>query len=161
MGRSLTEVPPAQNDSGDGGNASFQPEGWTRESRDFYWLERNIPCRFACPARTDIPGYLAAISKGDFEQAYRINLADNVFPGVLGRVCSRPCEPPCRHGWPGLGESVAICFSKRAAADHRAEKRMVRLPPLFPPSGKRVAIVGAGVAGLTAGRQLALMGHEV
>ncbi len=58
-----------------------RPEGWTREPRDFYWLERNIPCRFACPARTDIPGYLAAISKGDFEQAYRINLADNVFPG--------------------------------------------------------------------------------
>ncbi|MBP7570677.1 MAG: FAD-dependent oxidoreductase, partial [Acidobacteria bacterium] len=138
-----------------------QPEGLARAPRDFHWLEKNIPCQAACPARTDIPGYLAAIARGDFEAAYRINLADNVFPGVLGRVCARPCEPPCRHGWPGLGEPVAICFSKRAAADHRREREPVVLPPLFPATGKKVAVVGAGVAGLAAARELARMGHEV
>ena len=136
-------------------------EGVAREPRDFHWLERNIPCQAACPARTDIPGYLAAVARGDDEAAYRINLADNVFPGVLGRVCARPCEPPCRHGWPGLGEPVAICFSKRAAADHRPEREPVVLPPLFPATGKKAAVVGAGVAGLTAARELARMGHEV
>ncbi|HOW97876.1 MAG TPA: FAD-dependent oxidoreductase [Kiritimatiellia bacterium] len=136
-------------------------EGVAREPRDFHWLERNIPCQAACPAQTDIPGYLAAVSQGDFEGAYRINLADNVFPGVLGRVCARPCEPPCRHGWPGLGEPVAICFSKRAAAGHRAPREAVVLSPVFPATGKKVAVVGAGVAGLTVARQLVRLGHEV
>lgn len=138
-----------------------RPEGLARAPGDFYWLERNVPCQAACPARTDIPGYLAAISRGDYEQAYRINLADNVFPGVLGRVCARPCEAPCRHGWPGLGESVAICASKRSASDHRVSTEPIRLPPVFPPTGKYIAVVGAGVAGLTAARQLALYGHSV
>lgn len=127
--------------------------------KDTHWLDTNIPCRTACPARTDIPGYLAALAQGDFESAYRINLRDNVFPAVLGRVCSRPCEPACRHGWEGLGQSVAICFSKRSASDFSSTDRVV-LDPLYPPSGKRVAIVGSGPAGLTAARNLALLGHR-
>lgn len=126
--------------------------------QDTRWLEENIPCRTACPAHTDIPGYLEAIHRGEYDQAYRINLRDNVFPSILGRVCSRPCEEPCRHGWDALGESVAICFSKRSAADFRDTDRVV-LPPIFPKSGKRVAIIGGGPAGLAAARNLTLLGH--
>ena len=138
-----------------------QSEGLAHHPGDFHWLEKNIPCQAACPASTDIPGYLAAISRGDYAEAYRINLRDNVFPAVLGRVCSRPCEPPCRHGWEGLGAPVAICSSKRAAADFTNQTDPVVLPPVFPTTGRRVAIVGAGVAGLAAARDLALWGHAV
>lgn len=138
-----------------------QPEGLAGQPGDFRWLEKNIPCQAACPASTDIPAYLAAISRGDYAEAYRINLRDNVFPAVLGRVCSRPCEPPCRHGWEGLGDPVAICSSKRAAADFTNRADSIVLPRLFPASGRRVAVVGAGVAGLAAARELARWGHEV
>lgn len=135
--------------------------GMARAPKDFHWLELNIPCQAACPARTDIPGYLGAIAQGDFAGAYRINLRDNVFPAVLGRVCTRPCEPACRHGWAGLGEPVAICFSKRSAADFQERSAPVVLEKIFPPSGKSVAVVGAGAAGLAAARDLALWGHRV
>ena len=128
--------------------------------KDFQWLEMNIPCQKACPAGTDIPAYLSAISDGNPDEAYRINLRDNIFPAVLGRVCSRPCEAACRHGYDGLGEPVAICFSKRSAADFQTANPVV-LDPWFPRSGKRVAIVGSGVAGLAAARNLALLGHAV
>ncbi len=129
-------------------------------AQDFHWLAQNIPCRTACPAGTDIPGYLEAVYHGRFDDAYRINLRDNVFPGVLGRVCSRPCEDACRHGWEGNGEPVAICFSKRSAADLATAPPVV-LPALFAPCGKRVAVIGAGVAGLAVARDLALFGHAV
>jgi formate dehydrogenase major subunit len=129
--------------------------------KDFDWIEKNIPCQAACPAKTDIPGYLDAIARGDFEGAYLINLRDNVFPAVLGRVCTRPCEPACRHGWKGLGEPVAICFSKRSAADFLSRGKPILLERIFASSGKRVAVVGAGAAGLSAARDLALWGHVV
>lgn len=135
--------------------------GTAQQPKDFDWVRTNVPCRAACPADTDIPGYLEAIAAGDFAEAYRINLRDNVFPAVLGRVCTRPCEPACRHGWKGLGEPVAICFSKRSAADFLARREPVVLDRLFPPSGRRVAVVGAGAAGLAAARELALWGHAV
>lgn len=128
--------------------------------QDHHWLAVNIPCRTACPAGTDIPGYLEAVLDSRFDDAYAINLRDNVFPGILGRVCSRPCEDACRHGRDGLGDPVAICFSKRSAADHLS-RPPARLDPLFPPSGRRVAVIGAGVAGLTAARELARLGHAV
>ena len=134
--------------------------GDSTAAQDLHWLEKNIPCQAACPAGTDIPGYLEAIYHGRFEEAYEINLRDNVFPAVLGRVCSRPCEDACRHGWEGNGEPVAICFSKRSAADFSSRAPVV-LDPDFPASGKRVAVIGAGVAGLTAARELALSGHGV
>lgn len=134
--------------------------GTCSDPKDFHWLETNIPCQKACPAETNIPAYLTAIAKGNVEEAYRINLHDNIFPAVLGRVCSRPCETACRHGYDGLGESVAICFSKRSAADFKT-KEPVLLDPWFGPSGKCVAIVGSGVAGLAAARNLALLGHSV
>ncbi len=128
--------------------------------KDFQWLEKNIPCQKACPASTDIPSYLGAIYRGEHEVAYRINLECNVFPAVLGRVCARPCESECRHGWDGLGEPIAICFSKRSAADFGGRESMV-LEKWFPSSGKTIGVVGGGPAGLTAARQLALMGHSV
>jgi formate dehydrogenase major subunit len=128
--------------------------------QDLHWLEQNIPCQAACPAGTDIPGYLEAVHQGRFDEAYAINLRDNVFPAILGRVCSRPCEDACRHGWEGNGEPVAICFSKRSAADY-AKRSPVVLPALFPATGKRIAVIGAGVAGLAAARDLARLGHQV
>ena len=134
--------------------------GESTAAQDLHWLEKNIPCQAACPAGTDIPGYLEAVYNGRFAEAYEINLRDNVFPAVLGRVCSRPCEDACRHGWQGNGEPVAICFSKRSAADFSIRAPVV-LKPDFPASGKRVAVIGAGVAGLTAARELVLSGHDV
>jgi NADPH-dependent glutamate synthase beta subunit-like oxidoreductase/NAD-dependent dihydropyrimidine dehydrogenase PreA subunit len=133
------------------------------QPRDFDWLAKNIPCQEACPARTDIPGYLAAISKGDFATACLINLRDNIFPGVLGRVCTRPCEAACRHGWDGLGESIAICHAKRSGADYgqTTPEKTTAFEKQHPPTGKRVAIVGAGVAGLACARNLALLGHSI
>lgn len=134
--------------------------GHANMPKDFDWLDKNIPCQRGCPAKTDIPGYLSAIYHGDYDEAYRINLRDNVFPAVLGRVCSRPCESECRHGWSGLGAPVAICFSKRSAADFKTAE-LVDMEPWYPKTGKRVAVIGAGVAGLAAARNLALLGHEV
>ena len=134
--------------------------GLASEAKDFYWLEKNIPCQKACPAGTDIPSYLGAIYQGDYDRAYKINLHDNVFPAVLGRVCSRPCESECRHGWDGLGEPVAICFSKRSASDFKTQGLVV-MEPWFPPTGRKIAVVGAGPAGLATARNLALMGHTV
>ncbi len=135
--------------------------GWLHQTKDFDWLDKNIPCQAACPAGTDIPGYLDAIAQGNYDEAYLINLRDNVFPAVLGRVCTRPCEPACRHGWEGLGEPVAICFSKRSTADFMKNKAPVKLDPMFPASGKNITIIGAGAAGLAAARELALLGHAV
>ena len=135
--------------------------GFASTAKDMHWLQGNIPCQAACPAGTDIPGYLEAIYQGRHGEAYRINLRDNVFPALLGRVCGRPCEPQCRHGREGNGDSVAICSSKRAAADLRAHAEPVVLPALFGQSGKKVAVIGAGVAGLAAARELARYGHSV
>lgn len=141
--------------------ALSRAQGAASGVKDFAWLKENIPCQAACPAGTDIPGYLDAISQGDYQAAYEINLRDNVFPAVLGRVCTRPCEPACRHGWEGLGDPVAICFSKRSAEAFMHSRRPVVLEPWFSSTGKRIAVVGAGVAGLTAARDLALFGHQV
>lgn len=135
-------------------------KGTGHTPKDLHWSARNVPCQEACPAGTDIPEYLTAIYEGEYERAYRINLESNVFPGVLGRVCARPCEAECRHGWNDLGDSVAICHSKRASAQLR-ESRLAILNPWFEPSGQRIAVVGAGVAGLAAARELARLGHAV
>ncbi|QQS42386.1 MAG: FAD-dependent oxidoreductase [Acidobacteriota bacterium] len=129
----------------------------SRDIIDRKWVEVNVPCQSACPIQTDIPGYIEAIIHEDYEQAYLINRLDNVFPGVLGRVCHRPCEPECRHGREGLGEPVQICFLKRSAADFGMED----LKPDITPNGKTVCVIGAGPAGLTAANDLALLGYKV
>lgn len=124
---------------------------------DRKWIDVNIPCKAACPIMTDIPGYIQAIMEGDYETAYRINRMDNVLPGVLGRVCNRPCEPVCRHGRDGLGDPVSICFLKRSAADFGLQP----VKPDIKPVGKKVCVIGAGPAGLTAANDLTLRGYEV
>ena len=124
---------------------------------DRKWIDVNIPCSAACPAMTDIPGYIQAIETGDYKTAYRINREENILPGVLGRICDRPCEPACRHGWDGLGDPVSICFLKRAAADYG----MGPVNPEIKPNGKKVCVIGAGPAGLTAANDLALKGYRV
>ncbi len=134
-------------------------DGYANQPKDMDWLDTNIPCQAACPAHTRIPDYLGEINRGNYDAAYLINLVDNVFPAVLGRVCSRPCEDVCRHGREGLGEPVAICFSKRAAAD-LGNGKLVVLEPYYPDTGKTIAIIGGGPAGLTAARELALYGHK-
>jgi formate dehydrogenase major subunit len=139
--------------------ALTQTEGESSHPRDIDWVETNIPCQVACPAGTDIPGYIEAINNGKLDEAYAINFRDNVFPGVLGRVCARPCEDACRHGRPNNGESVAICSLKRSSHDLGGS---LKVPPnVKKPSGYCVAVVGAGVAGLATARDLALDGHKV
>jgi glutamate synthase (NADPH/NADH) small chain len=130
------------------------------DPRDIGWVRQNVPCQAACPAETNVPAYIRSIVEQRYGSAYERNREANVLPGVLGRICSRPCEDACRHGWPGNGQPVSICNLKRSAADlkdagHRITER------LYAPSGKRVAIVGAGPAGVAAAHDLSLFGHDV
>lgn len=124
---------------------------------DRKWIDVNIPCQSACPIMTDVPGYIEAILNADFETAYQINRLDNIFPGVLGRVCHRPCESACRHGREGLGEPVQICFLKRSASDFGMQPLDLEIVP----NGKTVCIIGAGPSGLTAANDLAIRGYKV
>ena len=135
-------------------------EGQAATPLDGRTYARDVPCQAACPARTRVPQYIARIAAGDPDGAYRINQEDNVFPGVLGRVCSRPCEPACRHTWTGTEGAVRICHLKRFAADGKSFTPRP-LAPWFPPTGKRVAVVGSGPSGLAAARELARYGHAV
>jgi formate dehydrogenase major subunit len=79
---------------------------YSEDPRDVGWVRENIPCQTACPAGTNIPGYIRAIIEKHYGGSYEINREANVLPGILGRICSRPCEDVCRHGWPGNGEPV-------------------------------------------------------
>jgi glutamate synthase (NADPH/NADH) small chain len=137
-----------------------QREYLSDDPRDIGWVKQNVPCQTACPAGTNVPVYIREIIERQFGRSYETNREANVLPGVLGRICSRPCEAQCRHGWPGNGEPVAICHLKRVASDlkdagHRITER------LYSPTGKRVAIVGAGPAGVAAAHDLSLLGHDV
>ena len=124
---------------------------------DRKWVDVNIPCQSACPIMTDIPGYIEAIIHEDYQTAYKINRLDNVFPGVLGRVCHRPCEKVCRHGREGLGDPVQICFLKRSASDFGIKPLELDIKS----NGKTVCIIGAGPSGLTAANDLAIKGYTV
>ncbi len=129
-------------------------------AEDFDYMKVNVPCQEGCPALTNVPAYIRAVYKNDFNLSYNINLEANLFPGVLGRICSRPCESKCRHGEKELGKPVNICYLKRAAADFRG--RHVPLEnPIHQSVSRKVAIVGAGPAGLAAARDLALSGLSV
>jgi NADPH-dependent glutamate synthase beta subunit-like oxidoreductase len=128
--------------------------------KDFATYAKDVPCQAACPAKTRVPAYIEQIALGNHDAAYRINLEDNVFPGVLGRVCARPCEDACRHNWTGVEGPVQICHLKRTAADHDKSPQEP-LPAWFPGTGQRVAVVGGGPAGLTACRELMRYGHGV
>ena len=133
---------------------------YSDDPRDFGWVRENVPCQTACPAGTDIPAYIWAIMEGRHGLSYEINREANVLPGVLGRICSRPCEDQCRHGWPGNGDPVSICHLKRSAADLKDRGHRLN-ESLYGPSGKTVAIVGSGPAGVAAAHDLSLMGHDV
>ncbi len=132
----------------------------SEDPRDVGWVSQNIPCQSACPAGTNVPAYIRAIAEGRHGEAYEINRSANVLPGVLGRICSRPCESACRHGWPENGESVGICNLKRSAADYKHAGHRIT-ERLYAPTGKRVAVVGAGPAGVAAAHDLSVLGHDV
>ncbi len=142
------------------GRRVVTPVRYSTDPRDIGWVEKNVPCQTACPAGTNIPAYIRMISEKRFGRSYELNRMDNVLPGVLGRICSRPCEPQCRHGWPGNGKPVAICHLKRVAADFKPPGHRIN-ESLFTPSGKRIAIVGAGPAGISAAHDLTTLGHDV
>ncbi|MDA0990971.1 MAG: FAD-dependent oxidoreductase [Verrucomicrobia bacterium] len=129
-------------------------------AKDIQTLYKDIPCQAACPAKTNVPAYIEALAQGDPDKAYRINLEDNVFPGALGRICTRPCEGSCRHQWTNVHGPVHICHLKRSAADHK-ENPPAPLPRWFEDSGKHIAVIGGGPAGLTAARELHRYGHAV
>src|SRR3954470_10840310 len=119
-----------------------------------------VACRGACPAHTNVPEYIRLIAQNRFTEAYLLNRESNVFPGILGRTCDRPCEPACRRGRID-GKPVAICRLKRVAADNRDEVK--HLLPQAPQqkNGKKVALIGAGPAALTVANDLAPLGYAV
>ena len=124
------------------------------------YFHKVVDCQWACPAHTDVPLYIRLIAQGRFGDAYMENRKSNVFPGILGRVCDRPCEPACRRV--RVEEKpVAICRLKRVAADHR-EDITARLPKGASKSnGKKVALIGSGCASLTVANDLRPLGYEV
>jgi len=124
------------------------------------YFHKVVDCQWACPAHTPVPEYIRLISEGRYSDAYMINWKSNVFPGILGRTCDRPCEPACRRGRVEA-EPVAICRLKRVAADNKDDVTG-RLPsPATHRNGKRVALVGAGPASLTVARDLAPLGYDL
>jgi NADPH-dependent glutamate synthase beta subunit-like oxidoreductase/ferredoxin len=124
------------------------------------YFHKVVDCQWACPAHTPVPEYIRLIAAGRYDDAYMINWKSNVFPGILGRTCDRPCEPACRRGRVEE-EPVAICRLKRVAADNKGEIK-ARLPQIpTEKNGKRVALVGAGPASLTVARDLMPLGYHV
>jgi formate dehydrogenase beta subunit len=124
------------------------------------YFHKVVDCQYACPAHTPVPEYIRLIAEGRYTEAYMINWDSNVFPGILGRTCDRPCEPACRRGRIDE-EPVAICRLKRVAADNRDDPLPLMPQGPFVPNGKKVALIGAGPASLTVARDLAPLGYEV
>jgi NADPH-dependent glutamate synthase beta subunit-like oxidoreductase len=122
------------------------------------YFHKVVDCQWACPAHTPVPEYIRLIAQGRYSDAYMINWRSNVFPGILGRTCDRPCEPACRRGRVE-NAPVAICRLKRVAADFKDDIRS-RLPqPAAHKNGKRIALVGGGPASLTVARDLSPLGY--
>jgi NADPH-dependent glutamate synthase beta subunit-like oxidoreductase len=119
-----------------------------------------VDCQYACPAHTPVPEYIRLIAAGRYTEAYMVNWRSNVFPGILGRTCDRPCEPACRRGRVEK-EPVAICRLKRVAADNKGDIAALLPPPATARNGKRIACIGAGPASLTVARDLAPLGYDV
>jgi len=154
-----------QNLSLDGGPSSDQASGMPATNiKDPNYFHKVVDCQWACPAHTPVPEYIRLIAAGRYGDAYMINWHSNVFPGVLGRTCDRPCEPACRRGRIEEGKAaqpVAICRLKRVAADHKEDIRD-RLPtPPAEKNGKRIALIGGGPASLTVARDLLPLGYHV
>jgi NADPH-dependent glutamate synthase beta subunit-like oxidoreductase len=128
--------------------------------QDPEYFHKVVDCQHACPAHTPVPEYIRLIAEGRYTEAYMINWDSNVFPGILGRTCDRPCEPACRRGRIEE-EPVAICRLKRVAADNKGEVKSLMPQGPFAPNGKKVALIGAGPASLTVARDLAPLGYEI
>ena len=123
------------------------------------YFHKVVDCQWACPAHTPVPEYIRLIAAGRYSDAYMVNWKSNVFPGILGRTCDRPCEPACRRVRVEK-EPVAICRLKRVAADFKDDIRG-RLPrPATLMNGKRIALIGGGPASLTVARDLAPLGYD-
>jgi len=142
------------------------------------YFHKVVDCQWACPAHTPVPEYIRMIAAGEYDDAYMVNWKSNVFPGILGRTCDRPCEPACRRGRVEEGnvemrkptahgephpEPVAICRLKRVAADNKTKDAVAARMPRAPKqkNGKRIACIGAGPASLTVARDLAPLGYHV
>jgi formate dehydrogenase beta subunit len=131
------------------------------------YFHKVVDCQWACPAHTPVPEYIRLIAQGRYDDAYMVNWVSNVFPGVLGRTCDRPCEPACRRGRveeenTAKPEPVAICRLKRVAADFKAKDGVqAQMPTPLPRNGKKVVCIGAGPSSLTVARDLATQGYAV
>lgn len=123
------------------------------------YFHKVVDCQWACPAHTPVPEYIRLIAAGRYSDAYMINWKSNVFPGILGRTCDRPCEPACRRVRVE-DEPVAICRLKRVAADYKDDVKGRMPSPAAVKNGKRIALVGAGPAALTVARDLAPLGYD-
>ena len=119
-----------------------------------------VDCQWACPAHTNVPEYIRLIAQGRYTDSYMLNRESNVFPGILGRTCDRPCEPACRRERVD-GKPVAICRLKRVAADNRDDVRDLLPTPPQQKNGKRVALIGAGPSSLTVANDLIPLGYEI
>ena len=125
------------------------------------YFHKVVDCQWACPAHTDVPEYIRLIAQGRFTDAYMVNRKSNVFPGILGRVCDRPCEPACRRGRVEK-KPVAICRLKRVAADHKDDDYKTLLPKApAQKNGKKIALIGAGCASLGVANDLLPLGYDV
>ena len=139
--------------------------------RDPNYFHKVVDCQWACPAHTPVPEYIRLIAAGRYADAYMVNWHSNVFPGILGRTCDRPCEPACRRGRveennganpdENRPEPVAICRLKRVAADNKGDVKARMPKPAAKKNGKRIACVGAGPASLTLARDLAPLGYAI
>ncbi len=124
------------------------------------YFHKVVDCQWACPAHTNVPEYIRLIAQGRFDEAYLVNRDSNVFPGILGRTCDRPCEPACRRTRID-GKPVAICRLKRVAADHKSDIRAHLPKAPEQKNGKKIALVGAGPASLTVANDLMPLGYDV
>jgi NADPH-dependent glutamate synthase beta subunit-like oxidoreductase len=124
------------------------------------YFHKVVDCQWACPAHTPVPEYIRLIAAGRYTDAYLVNWRSNVFPGILGRTCDRPCEPACRRSRVEV-EPVAICRLKRVAADNKDDVTGLLPRASLDKNGKRVALIGAGPASLTVARDLAPLGYEI
>ncbi len=129
--------------------------------KDPEYFHKVVDCQYACPAHTPVPEYIRLIAQGKYTEAYMINWDSNVFPGILGRTCDRPCEPACRRGRLEEEEPVAICRLKRVAADNKGEVKSLMPKGPFERNDKKIALIGAGPASLTVARDLAPLGYEI
>ncbi len=129
-------------------------------TKDPEYYHKVVDCQLACPAHTPVPEYIRLIASERYSDAYMVNWESNVFPGVLGRTCDRPCEPACRRDRIE-DEPVAICRLKRVAADNKGDVKQFMPSAPFKPNGKKVALIGGGPASLTVARDLAPLGYEI